>query len=186
LYACRLKEQDADQDNDTSSVRPSLPPFETRHAPDVKYHSEKRPAGQRQAIDWQQVRERLATTGAALRGETRISPEAARALLEERARVLAQIPATGRTGAKIVEVLTFTLAQERYAIETRHVQETARFGDCTPVPGAPEFLVGLMNLRGNILGVIDLRKFFGLAQSPPSIEPRSLKMPRNSTRRPIP
>src|SRR5207302_8831124 len=91
-----------------------------------------------------------------------LPPDRARALLEERARALARPPAAAPAGDAL-QVVAFALANERYGIETRHVREVVRLTDYTPVPGAPDFLLGVMNLRGEVLAVIELRKFLGVA-----------------------
>jgi purine-binding chemotaxis protein CheW len=114
-------------------------------------------------INWQDVRERLARIGTAIAGEVRLSPERARAVMEERARALARVPPRAPNAAEVIEVVTFSLANERYAVATCHVREVLRCGDVTPVPGAPDFLAGLLNLRGEVLAVFDLRTFFGIA-----------------------
>lgn len=88
--------------------------------------------------------------------------EAAR-ILAERARVLARPAAPPVSAGALIEVITFSLARERYAIETAYVREVVRISDFTPVPGAPLFLAGLMNYRGDILALFDLRKLFGLS-----------------------
>jgi purine-binding chemotaxis protein CheW len=90
------------------------------------------------------------------------SPDRAKAIMDERARLLARVPAAKPRAAEMLEIATFKLADERYAVEARHVREVLRSGELTPVPGAPEFLVGLVNLRGEILAVVDLRRFLGL------------------------
>lgn len=119
-------------------------------------------------IDWQQVRARLARVQTALDESLRLSPERARAVMEERARTLAQVPPEAPAAAEVLEVVTFRLANERYAIETRHTREVVRFSELTTVPGAPEFLAGLINLRGEIVAVFDLRRFFGLGEQAPT------------------
>jgi purine-binding chemotaxis protein CheW len=113
-------------------------------------------------IDWPAVRERLARIDAAVRGSEQLSPERAEAVMEDRARALARIPTAPPGATEVIEVATFSVANEHYAIETRHICEVARFVDVTPVPGAPDFFAGLLNLRGEILAVFDLRRFFGL------------------------
>jgi purine-binding chemotaxis protein CheW len=115
------------------------------------------------AIDWQAIRERLARALAATEEAGRLTPERARAVLRERARALARVPAAADPGAATLEVVTFALAGEQYAIEARYVREVVRLTDCTPLPGAPPFLAGVINLRGDILAVIDLRGFLGVA-----------------------
>jgi purine-binding chemotaxis protein CheW len=123
----------------------------------------KRTAARTKSLDWEQVRQRLAQ--AALEDGSRLSPERARAVLEERARLLARVPAQTARSGEIVEVITFSVAGERYAVAVRHVREVVRHTEPTPVPGTPDFLAGVVNLRGEIVAVFDLRPFFGLLGS---------------------
>lgn len=122
------------------------------------------PAGRRsgEEIDWRAVRARVARALAVTEEALRPSPDRARQIMDERARALARTPAAPRPASQVLEVATFALADERYAIETRYVREAIHFSDFTPVPGTPDFLVGLGNLRGDILSIFDLRKVFHL------------------------
>jgi purine-binding chemotaxis protein CheW len=90
-------------------------------------------------------------------------PARARRILEERARALARPVASDGRAADALEVLVFSVSGETHAIEARLVREVARFTDFTAVPGAPAFLVGVTNLRGDILPVFDLAKLTGIA-----------------------
>src|SRR5205085_2768118 len=81
-----------------------------------------------------------------------------------RARALARVPPQAPQATEVLQVVAFRLVNERYALETRSIREVVRCSDLTPVPGAPDFFVGLINLRGEILAVFDLRKFFGVAE----------------------
>jgi len=117
----------------------------------------------RPGIDWRDVHRRLEQAAAATRDATRPTPEQARAILDERARALARIPARPDAAADVLEVALFALADERYAIETRHVRRVVRPAELTPVPGAPADLVGVMNLRGEILAIFDLHAPLGVA-----------------------
>ena len=83
--------------------------------------------------------------------------------LHERAVSLARA-ATPTADADALELLAFRLASERYAIETRHVVEVHPLRDLTPLPGTPDFVRGIVNLRGRILPVFDLKKFFALPE----------------------
>jgi purine-binding chemotaxis protein CheW len=124
----------------------------------------KRPQrGDKPEQTWQQLRRRLAQAIAATEESLQLSPERARAVMQERARSLARLPAEPERTAGVMQLAVFTLADERYAIETRFIREVVRLTEYTPVPGGPEFLVGVINLRGEILAVIDLRKFLGVA-----------------------
>jgi purine-binding chemotaxis protein CheW len=82
-------------------------------------------------------------------------------VLKARARALAQ-PADTRLPRESLEVVAFRLAEERYAIEQKYVQEIYPLRALTPLPGVPPFYLGIINLRGQILPVIDLKKFFDL------------------------
>lgn len=122
----------------------------------------KRLTAQPKVIDWQQVRQRLARAVAATEESLHLSPERARAVLDERARTLARVPAAALRAADILEVVTFSLGSERYAIQASHVREVVRVTEHTPIPGSPDFLMGVINLRGDIVALLDLRPFFGL------------------------
>jgi purine-binding chemotaxis protein CheW len=62
-------------------------------------------------------------------------------------------------------LVTFQLGQEEYGIEIASVQEIIRATDITPVPGAPDHVRGVINLRGKIIPVVDLRTRFALPQT---------------------
>jgi purine-binding chemotaxis protein CheW len=115
-----------------------------------------------ESINWEKVRRRLARAMQATEDALRLSPEKARTVMEERAQALARVPTPMTPGAGFLEVVVFSLANERYGIETRHVREVVRLTDFTPLPGAPHFLIGVTNLRGLVLAIVDLRKFFGV------------------------
>ncbi len=61
-----------------------------------------------------------------------------------------------------MQCVTFTLADEVYGINVMQVQEVLREIEVAPVPGAPEYVTGIINLRGNVVSVIDARRRFGL------------------------
>jgi purine-binding chemotaxis protein CheW len=83
--------------------------------------------------------------------------------LKERAQALARPPETA-SARQMLELLEFSLANERYAVETRHVGEVHPLRDLTPLPGTPAFVRGIVNLRGRIVPVFDLKKFFDLPE----------------------
>lgn len=83
-------------------------------------------------------------------------------ILRQRALGHARVPEAGSTAADFLEVVEFSLAGERYAIEIGCVSEVLLFSNCTPLPCAPAFVAGLVNVRGRILHVIQLGGFFDL------------------------
>lgn len=81
------------------------------------------------------------------------------AILKARAHELARPPeGEGERAADVVQVLTFRLGRERYALPVENVREVRPLTDLTSVPCTPDFVGGVMNLRGNILPLIDIRK----------------------------
>ncbi len=70
-----------------------------------------------------------------------------------------------RAAAEATEHLaTFFLDREEYGVDVRLVQEIRRVTDITSVPRAPEFIKGVINLRGRIIPVVDLKKKLGLGE----------------------
>ena len=61
--------------------------------------------------------------------------------------------------------VTFRLEGETYGVNVMQVQEVLRYNEIAPVPGAPDYVLGIINLRGNVVTVIDTRSRFGLPQS---------------------
>lgn len=84
-------------------------------------------------------------------------------ILKARAKALAREPEPTEYGPQI-EVVEFSLAQERYAIETIHIREILTLKEITPLPGTPSFVVGIINVRGRIFSVVDIKKFFNLPE----------------------
>jgi len=60
------------------------------------------------------------------------------------------------------QYLTFMLADEEYGVEILRVQEIKGWDSATPIPNTPDYLLGVLNLRGAIVPIIDLRKRFAL------------------------
>jgi len=69
------------------------------------------------------------------------------------------------TVAVMDQFLAFKLADELFAIEILRVQEIRGITPITPIPNAPQYIRGVMNLRGTIVPVIDLRMRFGLGEA---------------------
>lgn len=61
-----------------------------------------------------------------------------------------------------IQLVTFRLKDETYGINVMQVQEVLRVAEIAPVPGAPHYVLGIINLRGNVVTVIDTRVRFGL------------------------
>lgn len=71
----------------------------------------------------------------------------------------------------VIKHVSFALGEETYAISAARVNEVLRYTEITPVPGAPDFILGIINLRGNVVTVIDARSVFALP--PRDLTPQS-------------
>ncbi|TAK39429.1 MAG: purine-binding chemotaxis protein CheW [Betaproteobacteria bacterium] len=116
------------------------------------------------ATDWRAIHGRLeAAREATERGWLPGSEETKR-ILRARARALAREPQPELEAADSIEVIEFVVAQEKYAFESAHVREIYPLHELTPLPCTPPFVLGIVNVRGQILSVIDIKKFFDLPQ----------------------
>ena len=70
--------------------------------------------------------------------------------------------AENSVGESVIQLVTFRLNDETYGINVMQVQEVLRVTEIAPVPGAPGYVLGIINLRGNVVTVIDTRARFGL------------------------
>jgi purine-binding chemotaxis protein CheW len=111
-------------------------------------------------VDWNRVRHCLEMAGEALAAEP--SAEETRSILKARARVLAREPKQKDAAGEFLEIIEFRLASETYAIESAFVREVHPLKDLTPLPGTPPFVLGIVNVRGQILSVVDLKRFLDL------------------------
>lgn len=92
------------------------------------------------------------------------SPEETQRILKARAQALAREAEPVQAAGEHIEVVEFLLAHERYALESQYVREVYPLENLTPLPGTPLFVLGIVNLRGEILSVIDIKKFFDLPE----------------------
>ncbi len=90
------------------------------------------------------------------------TPEKTKEILKARAQALAREVANPDSADATLEIVEFMVAQERFAIESSHVREVVPLKELTPLPCVPPFVTGIINLRGQILSVIDIKKFFDL------------------------
>ncbi|MCP3851125.1 MAG: chemotaxis protein CheW [Gammaproteobacteria bacterium] len=72
----------------------------------------------------------------------------------------------------LTQWVTFMLAGEKYGINVMQVREVLRDIEIAPVPGAPSYVLGIINLRGNVVTVVDTRSRFGLPSEETSAESR--------------
>jgi len=111
-------------------------------------------------IDWSALLKRQEAAFAAA-SERSLAPEQEQAVLRERALRMAVRPREQEPG-ETIDCLEFLLSGESYAIELSYITETLPLSDFTPLFCTPAFVLGIVNVRGRIISIIDLRRFFEL------------------------
>jgi chemotaxis signal transduction protein len=117
------------------------------------------------SVNWEQVRSRLRASEEALEEALRAGPQRIQIAYRQRAVRLAKTQASPTAVSPGLPVMIFRLVQERYAIELKDLAEVLPFTRCTPVPGAPPQFLGVINLRGEIRGVLDLSQLLAIPES---------------------
>src|SRR3990170_7631310 len=114
------------------------------------------------AINWEEIHSRLESAKITSDKGFQPSKEERDRILKERAKITALESNEGLKKEESIEVLEFMLAYERYGVELKYVREVYPLTELTPIPGIPSFVLGIINVRGEILSVIDIKKFFDL------------------------
>jgi purine-binding chemotaxis protein CheW len=127
------------------------------------------PPRTRGSIDWEDVRRRIAAAEASLAGLDEMSPEELQKVWARRAAQLAARPQQQDQDEQ-VELVLIQLGYELYGLDVQHVFDIKPLEQITRVPRVPNWVAGVVNLRGRILSVIDLRRLFGLSPAEPRHE----------------
>ena len=117
-------------------------------------------------IDWDAIHRRLTDAQTLADKGWAASAQAVeqKKILKARARNMAQEPPAGAAPEEQIEIIEFHLTNERYAVELSLVREVYPLKELTPLPGTRPFVVGIINIRGQIVSIIDLKKFFDLPE----------------------
>jgi purine-binding chemotaxis protein CheW len=138
------------------SVETTTPALRTSLAPDARGKA---------GCDWAVLHSRLDASQAALERRLTPSPEEKQKILRARARSLAASETAEAISAHLLlEVVEFVLGSERYGIESSHIREIYPLSEFTPLPCTPAFVLGLVNVRGQILSIINIKKLFELPE----------------------
>lgn len=113
---------------------------------------------------WNKIYARLETVRVAVEQGFNPTPEEKKRILKARAKALAQETQSEEAAEAYLEVVEFLLTYEKYAIESTYVRDVCPLKEITPVPCSPPFVLGIINVRGQILSVIDIKRFFDLPQ----------------------
>lgn len=119
---------------------------------------------QKSKIDWADIRSMIESARLSLGKGWIPTPEEKKKILKTRAKRLAQEPEEKETAEKYIEVVEFFLSYEKYGIESSYVREIYPLKELTPLPCTPPFVLGIINVHGQIISVIDIKKFFELPE----------------------
>jgi len=112
--------------------------------------------------DWQEAHARLERARLAMESGCERQPEEIARILTDRALTLAKPLEDSTPSTEIIELLVVSLGGERFGIETVYAIEAISLRELIPVPCTPAFVLGVVNYRGRILAVLDLRRILGL------------------------
>src|SRR3972149_5793718 len=116
----------------------------------------------RKNIDWGELNRRMEKGRAAIEEGFQPAEDELRKILRARAQALSAETETAVQEEAAIHVVEFVLAYESYAVESAYVREIIPLTEFTPVPGTPPFVLGIINVRGDIMSVIDIKKFFDM------------------------
>lgn len=94
--------------------------------------------------------------------------ETNQSILKKRAQELAQPLSIKKHSEQQIELLEFELNQEHYGIQTIFIQEVYPLQEWTELPGTPDYILGIFNVRRRIVPLIDLRALFNISRDKPS------------------
>jgi purine-binding chemotaxis protein CheW len=117
-------------------------------------------------LDWADFHHRLDESQAGLNRKLVPGPEEKRKVLSQRARLLAASSnAYAESSGSMLEIVEFVLGPEHYGIESSRIREILPLNEYTPLPCTPAFVLGLVNVRGQILSIINIKKLFDLPET---------------------
>ncbi|MFW2569707.1 chemotaxis protein CheW [Legionella sp. 29fVS95] len=110
--------------------------------------------------DWKTIHERLQANQRILEQGWHPSPDETQKILKHRAQRLAKKPHVLEESTDTISVMEFELGEATYAIELSYIDEVCPAKEITPLPGTPSYMLGIMNVRGKIMSVLDIKTFF--------------------------
>lgn len=91
-----------------------------------------------------------------------MTDEETKSILKERAKNLAREPKANEFNQQSLEIVEFKIEKERYGIETQYIEKVHHLEYLTPIPGLPAFMIGIINVHGQIIPVLDIKVFFNI------------------------
>lgn len=114
---------------------------------------------QHSLADWKEIHHRLEIARNHLENSVNYSLAEKNKILRKRAELLSEEP-IAEIEQDTLEILKFQIADEKYGVESIYVTKILLLNDLTFLPGVPSFIIGIINVRGQIMPVIDIKKIF--------------------------
>jgi purine-binding chemotaxis protein CheW len=119
-----------------------------------------------ESIDWDRMRQRLSSLGSTVEdGIDTLSSDQIEQVWTQRAAQMSQVPESEETSEQL-ELVLLRVGRELLGVEVNYISAIRQNEPITRVPRVPAWVAGVVNLRGSILSVIDLRVFLGLPAAP--------------------
>lgn len=115
------------------------------------------------SIDWDNISQRLENVTEQIERGWTLVQEKKEEVRKDRDKAHAVEPVDD-AGTESVEVVRFLLSGGDYAIESMYVRQVLPLGEITPLPSAPLFILGIINVRGKIVSVVDMRKLLNIPE----------------------
>ena len=112
--------------------------------------------------NWDELRTRIDKAKASMRKRKSLTGLKISEILHNRAEAIAKASETEEDTSKHISIIEFSLGQEKYAIETQYLKEVTGSNQIFEIPCTPYYIYGVINLRGKIITVIDLKKYLQL------------------------
>ena len=111
-------------------------------------------------INWADIHQRIEETLASINRGFALSADKKRSILKERAKLLSREIQESKDKVNSIRVVQFVLGSEKYGIEMQFIREIIPLSEFTPLPGTPSYILGILNVRGKIISIIDLKRMF--------------------------
>ncbi len=117
---------------------------------------------------WANIHRHLGLAPETISNGDALNEDQERQILKKRAQALATEVVSVIEHHNETSVVEFLLGKEHYAIAHKFIREVLPIRDITPLPGTPDFILGIVNVRGEIFSVMDVKRIFGVegADSP--------------------
>ncbi len=133
--------------------------YSLKHHQGENVMKDKKEGDKKKAIDWAEAHRRIEIAGNALEHDFQPHKEEKEHILQARAKALSAEYRAPESGESI-DVVEFHLADERYAVASQYVRAVYPLSDLTKIPCTPSFVLGIINVHGQFLSVIDIKKYF--------------------------